>query len=299
MYTTNDYCRELFGEKIYKISLSSGCTCPNRDGTLASSGCIFCSEGGSGDFAKDISSSIDEQLENAKAVVSNKYHGKRYIAYFQAYTNTYAPVSYLRSLYTSVIERNDIAALSIATRPDCLGSDVLTLLKELNDIKPVWIELGLQSIHKKSSDYIRRMYELPVYDKAVKVLSELGIHVITHLILGLPHETADDMLESVKYCISPNVNTKISHPFGIKLQLLHVLDRTDLARDYKNGKFDVLSLDEYASIVKQCVDIIPDDVVIHRLTGDGPKKLLIAPKWSANKKLVLNTINRVLRAPTR
>ena len=294
MYTTNDYCRELFGEKIYKISLSSGCTCPNRDGTLGSSGCIFCSEGGSGDFAAGLSSSLDEQIEAAKSQVSKKYNGSRYIAYFQAYTNTYAPVSYLRSLYFSVINRDDIAALSIATRPDCLGDDVLEMLAELNAIKPVWVELGLQSIHKKSSDYIRRMYELPIYDKAVADLAGLGIHVITHIILGLPHETADDMLESVRYCASPDVNTKIPHPFGIKLQLLHVLKGTDLANDYEAGKFNVLSLDEYASIVKKCVDIIPEDVVIHRLTGDGPKNLLIAPKWSGNKKLVLNTINKVL-----
>jgi len=302
MYTINDYCRDLFGEKLYKISLNGGMTCPNRDGTLGTGGCIFCSEGGSGDFAPPAGMDIDRQIEEAKQRVSFKYHGRLFIAYFQAYTNTYAPVEYLENLFFKVINRDDIAALSIATRPDCLENEVSDLLARLSMIKPVWVELGLQTIHKKTADYIRRGYELEVYDKAVKELVSAGIHVITHVILGLPGETPDDMLETVKYVVKqyeanaeqdPERKKDVSG--GIKLQLLHVLEGTDLAADYRKGLFRVLTLEDYTDIICRCIQIIPDDVVIHRITGDGPRKLLIAPLWSADKKAVLNTLNKAIQ----
>ena len=231
---------------------------------------------------------MEEQIEEAKRRVADKYHGSRFIAYFQAYTNTYAPAEKLRALYMPVIKRDDIAALSIATRPDCLGDEVLAVLSELVRIKPVWVELGLQTSNEKSARYIRRGYPLCVYDKAVKDLSSLGIHVITHVILGLPGETEKDMLETVRHCIQAGTA-------GIKLQLLHVLEGTDLAADYRKGLFQVMTLDEYVDIVRKCVSIIPENVVIHRITGDGPKKILIAPKWSGDKKKVLNALNKVIR----
>lgn len=287
MITLNDYCRAQFGEKLYKISLNGGMSCPNRDGKLGKRGCIFCSAGGSGDFTPSLSMSIDEQIEDAKRRVSDKFSGSRYIAYFQAYTNTYAPVEYLRSLFMPVIKREDIAVLSIATRPDCLGEDVLALLKELNAIKPVWVELGLQTIHPQTAEYIRRGYPLEVYDEAVAGLNALGIHTVTHVILGLPNETRNDMLETVRY-----VRDKKSG--GIKLQLLHVLEGTDLAEDYRAGKFEVLSFENYVNLICDCVKEIGDSMVIHRLTGDGPKKILIAPQWSGDKKRVINAINRAL-----
>ncbi|MBR3397978.1 MAG: TIGR01212 family radical SAM protein [Lachnospiraceae bacterium] len=302
MYTVNDYCRDLFGEKLYKIALNGGMTCPNRDGSLGTGGCIFCSEGGSGDFAPPGDMDIDRQIDEAKKRISGKYHGSRYIAYFQAYTNTYAPVSRLEPLFTHVISRQDTAVLAIATRPDCLGNDMLDLLCRLSRIKPVWVELGLQTIHKRTSDYIRRGYELDIYDKAVKDLISAGIHVITHVILGLPGESSDDMLETVKYVIAQYEKHAIRFPQpnrtaagGIKLQLLHVLEGTDLADDYRNGLFEVLSLEEYTEIVCRCIKIIPNNTVIHRITGDGPKRLLIAPLWSADKKNVLNTLNKAIR----
>ena len=288
MFTLNDYCRKTFGQKLYKISLNGGMTCPNRDGTCGSRGCIFCSEGGSGDFTPDLSMSIERQIETAKSRVSGKFRGKRYIAYFQAYTNTYAPVEYLRNLFIPVIKRDDIAVLSIATRPDCLGEEVISLLSYLNSIKPVWVELGLQTSNRRTSEYIRRGYDLEVYERTVKRLNNIGVHIITHVILGLPGETRDDMLCSVRYAVKTGTG-------GIKLQLLHVLENTDLADDYRQGKFKVLTLEEYSDIVTECVKNIPDDVVIHRLTGDGPKKILIAPLWSADKKRVLNEINRKIR----
>lgn len=287
MLTVNQYCRKNFGEKLYKLSLNGGFTCPNRDGTLDDRGCIFCSAGGSGDFAPSAGMDIDTQIEEAKARVAAKYHGSRYIAYFQAFTNTYAPVEKLRALYIPVIKRDDIAVLSIATRPDCLGNDVLELLGELNRIKPVWVELGLQTTKPESARYIRRGYELSVYSEAVKHLNELGIHVITHVILGLPGEDEADMLNTVSYVV--NCGSK-----GIKLQLLHVLDGTDLAKDYRAGMFRAMELDEYISLLKKCLALLPEDMVVHRLTGDGPKKSLIAPLWTGDKKRVINTIKREL-----
>ena len=288
MITVNEYCKKQFGEKLYKISLNGGMSCPNRDGKLDTRGCIFCSAGGSGDFASDRSNPMDKQIEDAKRRVSSKYKGTHYIAYFQAYTNTYAPVEKLRALFMPVIKREDIAVLSIATRPDCLSDEVLDLLRELNDIKPVWVELGLQTIHEKTADYIRRGYSLPVYDKAVRDLEAIGIHTITHLILGLPGETKEDMLQSVRYVSDCGSQ-------GIKLQLLHVLKGTDLASDYEKGLFRTLLFDEYIDLLADCVRLLPKDMIVHRLTGDGPKNLLIAPMWSADKKRVMNAIHQRLK----
>lgn len=288
MITVNEYCKKQFGEKLYKISLNGGMSCPNRDGKLDVRGCIFCSAGGSGDFAPDRSIPMDEQIEDAKRRVSSKYKGTHYIAYFQAYTNTYASVEKLRALFMPVIKREDIAVLSIATRPDCLPDEVLDLLRELNDIKPVWVELGLQTIHEKTADYIRRGYSLPVYDKAIRDLEAIGIHTITHLILGLPGETKEDMLQSVRYVSDCGSQ-------GIKLQLLHVLKGTDLASDYEKGLFRTLLFDEYIDLLTDCVRLLPKDMIVHRLTGDGPKNLLIAPMWSADKKRVMNAIHQRLK----
>ena len=288
MITVNEYCKKQFGEKLYKISLNGGMSCPNRDGKLDVRGCIFCSAGGSGDFAPDRSIPLDEQIEDAQRRVSSKYKGTHYIAYFQAYTNTYAPVEKLRALFMPVIKREDIAVLSIATRPDCLSDEVLDLLRELNDIKPVWVELGLQTIHEKTADYIRRGYSLPVYDKAIRDLEAIGIHTITHLILGLPGETKEDMLQSVRYVSDCGSQ-------GIKLQLLHVLKGTDLASDYEKGLFRTLLFDEYIDLLADCVRLLPKDMIVHRLTGDGPKNLLIAPMWSADKKRVMNAIHQRLK----
>lgn len=288
MITVNEYCKKQFGEKLYKISLNGGMSCPNRDGKLDVRGCIFCSAGGSGDFAPDRSIPLDEQIEDAKRRVSSKYKGTHYIAYFQAYTNTYAPVEKLRALFMPVIKREDIAVLSIATRPDCLSDEVQDLLRELNDIKPVWVELGLQTIHEKTADYIRRGYSLPVYDKAIRDLEAIGIHTITHLILGLPGETKEDMLQSVRYVSDCGSQ-------GIKLQLLHVLKGTDLASDYEKGLFRTLLFDEYIDLLADCVRLLPKDMIVHRLTGDGPKNLLIAPMWSADKKRVMNAIHQRLK----
>lgn len=287
MKTLNQYCREQFGEKLYKLSLNGGMTCPNRDGTLDTKGCIFCSAGGSGDFAPHGMLPMEMQIEEAKARISRKYHGTHYIAYFQAYTNTYAPAAYLRELFWPVIWREDISVLSIATRPDCLGEEVLALLGELNEYKRVWVELGLQTIHPETADYIRRGWPLPVYDEAVHRLNALGIHTVTHVILGLPGETKEMMLDTVRHVVSV-------HSGGIKLQLLHVLEGTDLAAEYRAGAFETLSLEAYVDLVRSCVSLLPEDMVVHRLTGDGPKRSLIAPLWSADKKRVLNSIHRAL-----
>lgn len=284
----NDHLHERFGCKVYKIALNGGFTCPNRDGSIASVGCIFCSEGGSGEFAGDPSLSITDQIEQGKKRLSDKEKDGKYIAYFQAYTGTYAPVETLRSLYVEAMEHPDIVALSVGTRPDCLPDDVVQLLSELDQIKPVWVELGLQTIHKKSAEYIRRGYELSVYDMAVKKLREQGIEVITHMIIGLPGEDTSDILATVKYICDSGAT-------GIKLQLLHVLKGTDLEKEYYEGRVRILTEDEYIDILKQCVELIPENVVIHRLTGDGDKRILIAPLWSGNKKHVWNRIrNEVL-----
>mgnify|MGYP000556887833 FL=1 len=285
-YSFNQYLKEKFGCKVYKICINAGFTCPNRDGTLDTRGCIFCSAGGSGDFAESAALSVTEQIENGKARVKNKIKSGKYIAYFQAFTNTYAPVETLRKKFTEAINHPDIVMLSVATRPDCLPEEVIELLKELNRIKPVSVELGLQTIHEKTAAYIRRGYPLACYDSAVKRLKAADIDTVCHIILGLPGESEQEMLESVEYVCKSGIN-------GIKLQLLHVLRETDLAVDYAAGKFEVLTMEEYLKIIKKCLEIIPKNIVIHRLTGDGAKKDLIAPLWSADKKKVLNAISKL------
>lgn len=284
-YSLNTYLKKTYGEKLYKLSLNAGMTCPNRDGTLDTRGCIFCSAGGSGDFAENPMDSITKQIEAAKLRVQHKMKGNSYIAYFQAYTNTYAPISYLRKIYTEAISHPDIKILSIATRPDCLSDQVICLLQELSAIKPVWIELGLQTIHETTANYIRRGYPLSCFQKAVEQLAKAGIQIIVHMILGLPGETKEDMLATADYIASLPVQ-------GIKLQLLHILKGTDLAKDFFENKFEVLELSQYTDIIVTIVERLPKDMVIHRITGDGPKKLLIAPLWSGDKKRVLNTINQ-------
>lgn len=289
MYYYNSYNAAMqrhFGEKVYKLSLSSGCSCPNRDGTLGSKGCTFCAEG-SGDFAER--GSIDEQIKRAKARVAGKYRGDHYIAYFQSYTNTYGDLDRLRRLYLPLTQRSDIVGISIATRPDCLGAEVLDLLGELAAVKPLWVELGLQTIHEDSARAIRRGYELPVFEEAVEKLKSLGARVVVHVILGLPGESRERMLETVRYVGRCGAE-------GIKLQLLHVLEGTDLAGEYAAGRFQVMELEEYAQLLSECLPLLPPEMVIHRLTGDGAKKRLIAPLWSADKKRVLNRVRAILDA---
>ncbi|MBO5359891.1 MAG: TIGR01212 family radical SAM protein [Clostridia bacterium] len=284
----NSAMKKRFGCKIYKLSLSGGMTCPTRDGTLGTRGCIFCSADGSGDFAAKPCEDIAKQINNAKALVAAKAKDAKYIAYFQDYTNTYAPTTRLRRLFTQAIKPDDVVALSIGTRPDCLPDDVVELLAELNRQKPVFVELGLQTIHESTAEYIRRGYKLEVFDDAVRRLRAVGIEVIVHIIIGLPGETEEMIYDTVRYLADMRID-------GIKLQLLHVLDGTDLADEYRQGKFDVLDMDKYIDILENCVRLLPPETVIHRLTGDGAKKDLIAPLWSADKKNVLNTINRRFR----
>lgn len=276
--------QERFGTKVYKLSLDGGMTCPNRDGTLSERGCIFCSDRGSGDFAAPFCEDIAVQMEAAKKRVRRKMKDGKYIAYFQSFTNTYAPLPYLERLYRAAIEPEDIVALSIATRPDCLSEDVVALLADVNRRKPVWVELGLQTIHHEAAQYIRRGYELSCFDDAVKRLKAHGLDVIVHMILGLLGETREQMVETARYIGKSGAD-------GIKIQLLHVLEGTDLGEEYQAGKFRVLSLEEYISLVEDCLRILPPGMVIHRLTGDGPKRSLMAPLWSADKKRVLQTMN--------
>ena len=288
-YHSLDYhIKNTYGEKLYKISLNGGMTCPNRDGTLGNRGCIFCSAGGSGDFAGNPKISIKEQLEQGRKLLNQKYSGASYIAYFQAFTNTYAPVSYLEKIFMEAISEPDVKVLSIATRPDCLSPEVLTLLESLNKIKPVWVELGLQTIHSETADFIRRSYPLDVFEKAVYDLKKIGITVIVHTILYLPNETKEMMLETISYLNALPID-------GIKLQLLHVLKGTDLALVYDKTPFHLPSMDEYIEFLGCIVSHIRPDIVIHRLTGDGPKKLLIAPLWTGNKRLVLNRIQQYFK----
>jgi len=284
-YTLNEYYQSIFGEKVYKIALNANLTCPNRDGTLDTKGCIFCSSGGSGDFASDSNLSIYHQIEEGKKLISKKTKGSKYIAYFQAFSNTYGDYDYLKEIYYEAVNHPDIIGISIATRPDCLDPSIIKLLSEINQRTKLWIELGLQTIHETSASWMRRCYKLNIFDDAVEQLSAYHIDCIIHLILGLPGETHSDVLQTVDYVISKPIQ-------GIKLQLLHILDETDLAKQYKEESFKILTLDEYADLIVDCIERIPKDIVIHRITGDGPKKLLIAPLWSSNKKLVLNTIIR-------
>lgn len=285
MLTMNDYCRQTFGKKLYKIALDGGFTCPNRDGTLGTGGCIFCSHGGSGEFAEHCTTDLDNQIENAKARIARKNKNGGYIAYFQSFTNTYAPVNILREKFMPVITRDDIDILSIATRPDCLPDDALDLLSELNKIKPVWIELGFQSSKPETIDFIRRGYENKVFLNAVHELKNRDIYVISHMIIGLPGETVDDMKNTLEYMLSAGVD-------GVKLQLLHILKDSDLYEHFLNNEFSVLTKDEYINILKELLPLIPGTVAVHRLTGDGDKKTLVAPMWSADKRDVMNTIKK-------
>lgn len=277
------YLKRRFGCKVYKLSLSAGCTCPNRDGTLGARGCIFCS--GSGEFPASGSASISEQLEQAKYILGKKAQGAKFIAYFQDFTNTYGAVSRLEPLFLAAMEPDDVVALSIATRPDCLPEDILRMLARLRAKKPVFVELGLQTIHDNTAQYIRRGYPLSVFDDAVQKLHVLEIEVIAHQILGLPGETAEMMAETTRHLGSVHVD-------GVKLHLLHILRGTDLAREYADGRIQMLELDAYIDILEQCLAVLPPDVVIHRLTGDGAKRDLIAPLWSADKKRVLSAIQK-------
>lgn len=287
-YSFNSYLKQTFGEKVYKISLNGGFTCPNRDGTLGTRGCIFCSEGGSGDFAPDAALPIGEQIEEGIRMIRQKTDASKYIAYFQAFTNTYAPYEKLHSLFYDAILRQEIVGLAVGTRPDCLPPDGLELLDELNQIKPVFVELGLQTIHEKTAQFIRRGYPLSCFEQAVKALHDLGINVVVHLILGLPGETEEMMLESVRYLNQLPVN-------GVKFSLLHVLKHTDLGALYEKHPFPVYELDDYVDFVIRCIEELREDIVIHRLTGDGPKDLLIAPRWTLNKRKVLNEISRRMK----
>ena len=313
--------RERFGTKVYKLSLTSGCTCPNRDGTIGTGGCTFCSEGGSGEFAAPFLP-IDEQIRVAKQRVDSKFPAKipvserRYIAYFQSFTNTWGDVDRLRQLYLETIRRPEIAVLSIGTRPDCLPAEILQMLQELRSIKPVWVELGLQTMHERTARAVNRGYSLPVFEEACRNLHTIGVEVIVHLIMGLPGETREDMLETVRY-----ISRLDPLPEGIKLQQLQVLRGTEIGKLYEKlyGKpcekpyrypnlseaahsdirrekqpFPIMSLEEYCSLVRDCLAILPESIVVHRLTGDGPKSLLIEPSWSADKKRVLNTMRKYL-----
>lgn len=289
-YSLNNYLKERFGCKVLKVSLDAGCTCPNRDGTLDTRGCIFCSAGGSGDFAGDRALSVKEQLEQGKEFIkakNPKHEDVKYIAYFQAFTNTYGELCKLKEKWHEAIEDPEVCCISIATRPDCLEDEKIAVLAELNKIKPVWVELGLQTIKEESIEYIRRGYPTEVYDDALKRLTKAGIEAITHVIIGLPGESREDMLKTVEHVAH-------SGSKGIKLQLLHVLKDTDMCKDYEEGKLETLSLAEYMDIVCEAIELLPKDMVIHRITGDGDKKILVAPLWSADKKRVLNAFKERL-----
>ena len=285
--SANSYFRERFGCKLYKLALDGGMTCPNRDGAKGTDGCIFCSATGSGEFAEPRCGSVTQQIQRAKARVAAKAGDGRYIAYFQSFTNTYAPVSYLEPLFSEAISHPDVAALAIATRPDCLPEEVLELLARLDRVKPVMVELGLQTIHPRTAAFIRRGYPLEDYDRAAAALRALGIHTVAHVILGLPGETEEMMLQTVRY-VGQTAD-------GIKLQLLHVLEGTALAELWRQGRVPVMDLEAYARLLGRCLQVLPPDTVIHRLTGDGAKKDLLAPLWTGDKKHVLNYVNQYLR----
>lgn len=285
----NDHLRETFGEKVYKLSLSSGCTCPNRDGTVGYGGCSFCSEGGSGEFAAKLAP-IGEQIAEAKERVRGKTDARKFIAYFQSYTNTYGDVARLETLYREALAHEEIVALSLGTRPDCLGGDVMEMLTRLAAIKPVWVELGLQTIREETAQRIGRGYPLAVFDDAYRRLKEAGIPVIVHVILNLPGETKEDMLGTVRYLAE-----LVPPPDGIKLQMLQILEGTRMAEEYRAEPWPLMDLEEYAALIAEAVALLPEETVIHRLTGDGPRRLLIAPLWCLDKKHVLNTIRRGLR----
>ena len=287
MYRTlNEHLKEKYGCKVYKLALDAGFTCPNRDGTVGSRGCIFCSECGSGEFAEK-GEDIPVQLENAKKRVERKNKEGKYIAYFQSFTNTYAPLERLEALFLAAISPDFIVGLSVATRPDCLPDEVLQLLKKLNQIKPVTVELGLQTVNENTVKYIRRGYENSVYFDAVKRLKSAGIEVVTHIIIGLPNETCEDAVKTTQSAVAAGTD-------GVKFHLLYVLKNTDLAKDYALGRFNCLTIEQYAKILKKCISVLSDNITVHRITGDGAKKDLIAPLWSADKKRVLSFLNKYL-----
>ena len=288
MRRLSEVLKQEYGEKIYKLTLSSGCTCPNRDGRISFGGCTFCSEGGSGEFASRVPD-IEGQIEEARQRIRNKTDARRFIAYF--HTNTYGNAADLEDLYTRVILRDEIVILSIATRPDCLDENIMGMLRRLNAIKPVWVELGLQTMHDRTAERINRGYRLEVFEEAVRKLKSAGIQVIVHVIFGLPGETKEDMLRTIRYLADLR-----SGPDGVKLQMLNILKGSRLAQEYGESPFELLSLEEYTSLVAKSMRILPDEMVIHRMTGDGPGDLLIAPDWVRNKKKVLNTINRKLKS---
>ncbi len=289
-YSLDAYCKNVFGHKCYKIALDAGLTCPNRDGTLGHRGCIFCSVGGSGDFAAS-GTAIPGQIQEGKRKFGQKNIGEHYIAYFQAYTNTYGPLPYLRKIFSDALKEPSICGISIATRPDCLGKEILALLDELKGAYPdkfIWVELGLQTIHDATAKYIRRGYRLPCFEEALDHLSRVNIPVIVHVILGLPGETPEHIYETIQYLNERNI-------FGIKLQLLHVLKGTDLAIDYEKGFFKTYEKEEYLNILIRCLELLSPKIVVHRVTGDGPKNILIAPLWSTNKRDVLNTLHKKMK----
>ena len=290
MRRLSEVLKQEYGEKIYKLTLSSGCTCPNRDGRISFGGCTFCSEGGSGEFASR-APDIEGQIEEARQRIRNKTDARRFIAYFQSFTNTYGNAADLEDLYTRVILRDEIVILSIATRPDCLDENIMGMLRRLNAIKPVWVELGLQTMHDRTAERINRGYRLEVFEEAVRKLKSAGIQVIVHVIFGLPGETKEDMLRTIRYLAALKPG-----PDGVKLQMLNILKGSSLAQEYGRSPFPLLSLEEYTSLAAQSIRILPEEMVIHRMTGDGPGNLLIAPDWVRNKKKVLNTINRKLRS---
>lgn len=288
-YSVDQYYKDTFGEKVYKISLNANLTCPNRDGTKDTRGCIFCSEGGSGDFTNK-NLSITEQINSGIITLQkSKNTGNKYIAYFQAFTNTYGCLDYLRKIYFESLYHPSIVGISIATRPDCLQDEIIMLLSLINSYKPVSVELGLQTIHKKSADLIRRGYSLQCYESAVKKLQLINVDIVVHLILGLPNETKNNITNTVKYVAKSPIN-------GVKLQLLHVLNKTDLANYYHLHPFHVLELEEYVNLIVDCIEILPKEIVIHRITGDGPRDLLIAPMWSLDKRKVLNSIHKAFKS---
>lgn len=287
MIMLSDHYRQTFGCKVYKLSLDGGFTCPNRDGTLGTRGCIFCSEKGSGEFAEGSCGSISQQLERAKERVRGKNREGKYIAYFQSFTNTYAPVAVLEQRYREAIAPEDIVGLAVATRPDCLAEEVVALLARINRIKPVSVELGLQTVHEDTARYLRRGYPTAVYLDAVKRLKAAGLEVVTHIILGLPGETEEMMMETTRQAVAAGTD-------GVKFHLLHVLRGTDLEQEYLQGRVEPLSLERYGQILKACISCLPEHIIVHRITGDGAKRDLIAPAWSADKKRVLNYLYKVL-----
>lgn len=293
MRTVSDYCKEKFGTKVYRLALSTGATCPNRDGRVGVGGCSFCSEKGSGEFAID-ATDIDEQIERAKMLISKKFpnsikiNDRRYIAYFQSFSNTYGDTKRLLSLFERAINKDDIVALSIATRPDCFCEEMLNGLEKLNKIKPVWIELGLQTVNEATARAFNRGYTLDIFEKTYDELKKRNFEVIVHMILGLPGESEEDMYATVKYLSKKHID-------GIKIHGLHILKGTRIAIEYEKSPFKIMNLKEYTQVLINCLKLLPKDTVIHRITGDGDKRTLIEPQWSADKKKVLNYINKKIR----